>query len=318
VRIPQFQLPPGSESQNCYFLTAPDLNNGQDYFVSRVNIALNPGTHHMNVFRVKTVINLDPAKGEPVQLGAYSGTLVEGRAEYATNPCWDSSNWADWPLISNSQHSDPNNPYTDWQMPEGVAIRMTPGERLMVQTHYVNYGKQVTPYGARVGINFHRFQSAATPVELGSLFATQQHIRVCQSNPAPKYSGTCKFPKGTVTIEAVNGHFHSRGRAFSIYSWDGMTDTQPPESSRLYLSENWDDPPMSRNVGATVPTGGGIWWNCEYQWIPPTQESCDGVNAKDPLKQGECCYTFGGNVDVGEHCNVFMYYYPRTSDVFCN
>jgi hypothetical protein len=27
-----------------------------------------------------------------------------------------------------------------------------------------------------------------------------------------------------------------------------------------------------------------------------------------PLKQGDCWYSFGGITDVGEHCNVFLYY----------
>ena len=43
------------------------------------------------------------------------------------------------------------------------------------------------------------------------------------------------------------------------------------------------------------------------------------MNAKDPEQAGDCCYVFGGNTDVGEHCNVFVYYYPKLStDVFCN
>ena len=65
--------------------------------------------------------------------------------------------------------------------------------------------------------------------------------------------------------------------------------------------------------------GGGIWWDCAYQWTQPTVSTCDDVNAKDPQHQGDCCYVFGGNTDVGEHCNVFVYYYPKVdTNVFCN
>lgn len=320
IRVPQFELQTGEESQNCYFLRAPDLNGGQDYFISRVHMAVNPGSHHMNVFRVNTVLNLIPEQGMPVQLGAHEGTLIEGRDEFYTNPCWDSGNWADWPLLANSQNSEVDNPFTDWQLPDGVAIRMSPGELLMVQTHYVNYGPQTTPGGARVGINFHRHPGSTQPVEMGSLFATQQSIRICRSNPSATFSGTCRFPSGDVTIEAVNGHFHSRGKKFTVYTWDGQSISHPPEENHIYTSNAWDDPPMSLNVGRSVSAGGGVWWNCEYNWIPPAAETCDDVDDKDPQKQGDCCYTFGGNVDVGEHCNVFLYYYPRVdnNDVFCN
>ena len=61
-----------------------------------------------------------------------------------------------------------------------------------------------------------------------------------------------------------------------------------------------------------------MWWNCSYQWALPAS-GCGVVNEKDPEQAGDCCYTFGGNTSVGEHCNVFVYYYPKTlSDVFCN
>ncbi len=319
LRSPEFTLGAGEESQNCYFVRAPDLNGGQDYFVSRVHIAQNPGTHHLNVFRVKTIEGLDPSAGMPMKLGQYDATLIEGHADFFTNPCWNSANWADWPLVANSQESSLENPYTDWKLPEGVGIRFSPGEMLMVQSHYVNYGAQTTPYGVRVGVNFHRVRGAE-PMEMGSLFATQQSIRVCQSTPAASFSGTCRFPRGNVTIEAVNGHFHSRGKKFSVYSWDGVTDTHPSEDAHIYTSNAWDDPPMKTNVGVQAPQGTGVWWDCEYKWTAPTERTCDEVNAKDPQKQGDCCYTFGGNVDVGEHCNLFMYYYPRveSTDVFCN
>ncbi len=320
IRIPEFELQPGEETQSCYFLQAPDINDGKDYFISRVHVGANPGSHHMNVFRVKSIINLGPDMGRPIMIGPYEGSLVEGHADFYTSPCWDSGNWADWPLIANSQNSSLENPYSDWQLPDNVGIRMSPGEMLMVQSHYVNYQLQKTPYGGKVGINFHRFPDGVEPVEMGSLFATQQSIRICQSNPNPTFSGTCRFPRGDVKVEALNGHFHSRGKQFRVYTWDGVSDTEPPDANHLYTSDHWDDPPMTTNVDRAVNSGGGVWWDCEYQWHPPVVGSCDDVNAKDKLHQNDCCYTFGGNVDVGEHCNLFLYYYPKVenSDVFCN
>lgn len=316
LRLEEGALKAGEESQNCYFVRVPDLNNGAPVWLTRVNIAVNPGSHHMNVFRVKTIIDLDPAKGEAIKLGKFDATLVRGYADFANNPCWHSANWADWPLVANSQNSEPGNPYTNWQLPENVGIKLDPGEMLMVQTHYVNLGAQLTPYGAHVGINFHQ-GSAVPSMEMGSLFATQQSIRVCRSQATAKFSGTCRFPRGQVTIAAANGHFHSRGRKFEVFAWDGQSAEQPP--TPFYVSNNWDEPPMARGLDVKPPMGGGVWWNCSYQWIPPVADSCDEVNAKDPLKGDDCCYTFGGNVDVGEHCNLFLYYYPRVenTDVFC-
>ncbi len=318
LRVPEFEVPAGHESQNCYFVKVPDLDHGQDIWLERVLTAINPGSHHVNVFRVKTIIDLDPAKGTPTMLGDYPATVVEGGDDYKNNPCWGSSNWADWPLVSNSQHATIAEVETDWKMPEGVAIRLSPGEQLMVQTHYVNSNEQPTKYGAKVGINFYRRPGTDTPIEMGSLFATQQNIRVCASDPQISFSGTCKFPNA-VTITAANGHFHKRGKRFRVSAWDGASIAHPPAASQFYESDDWNDPPMTTGMAVPAPASSGIWWDCDYQWQPPAEFSCADVNARDPLQANDCCYTFGGITDVGEHCNVFLYYYPKIdSDVFCN
>jgi hypothetical protein len=316
-RIPAFEVPPGREEQSCYFVQVPDVSDGKDMWVDHVKLAMNPGSHHMNVFRVRTIINMGPESGAPVKLGAYDATVVVGHDDYTQNPCWDSANWADWPLVTNTQVAEEGRPYTDWQLPDDVAFRLTPGEWLMLQTHYVNTTDQPTPLDGRVGINLYR-SSNPDPQEMGTLFATQQNIRICRSNPDVTFSGTCRFP-GPVNVTAANGHFHKRGEEFRMYTWNGTSVSHPLDDAQFYLSQAWDHPPMTTNIERPVGQGGGIWWDCQYQWREPL-EGCDLVDQKDPEKQGDCCYTFGGNTDVGEHCNVFLYYYPRAdnTDIFCN
>jgi hypothetical protein len=316
LELPRFPVAYGTEEQSCYFVRVPDLANGQDFWVNRVVLATSQGSHHLNVFRVRTIVGLDPAAGEPIQIGPYQGTVIYGHEDYQNSPCWQSANWADWPLVANSQSPLGQGPYMDWQLPDGVAMRFTPGEMLMIQPHYVNGAVQSTPLDAQVGINFYRTDNT-DPIELGTLFATQQNIRICKSSPPPTFTGTCRFPNA-VTITAANGHFHSRGRELSMYVWDGASTTQPADSDQFYDSTSWSSPPMTTGIDRAVPSGGGVWWNCSYLWTAP-QSGCAAVNAKDPEQQGDCCYVFGGNTDVGEHCNVFVYYYPKLlTDVFCN
>ena len=313
VRTPEFDVPAGTEVQDCYFVDVPDIADGADLWINRIVTGINPGSHHMNVFRVRTIGSLDPAAGEPVEMGpGLNGTVVRGGA------CWNSAAWADWPLIANSQKASVDDPLTDWTMPDGVAMRFVPGETIMLQAHYVNATTQTTPFRGRVGINFHRSPDA-DPMEMGTLFATQQSIRICESNPTPTYSGTCSFPAGQVTISAANGHFHSRGERFRIYAWDGMSDTRPADEELFYESVSWDDPPMETGLALQPPEDGGIWWTCEYRWRYP-EIGCDAVNEADAQQANDCCYTFGGWVETNEHCNVFLYYYPRVADtdVFCN
>jgi hypothetical protein len=312
LSIPRFQVPTGGEVQDCYFIRVPDLGGGRDLWVNRVQIALSSGSHHFNIYRVRQLYALSPDLGTDVDLDGIPARYVKG------GECFNSSNFQDWPLVVNSQHSDPNAPPYDWQLPEGVAFKLQPGELLMLQPHFVNAGEQITPDGSgQVTVNFHR-SPLEQPIELGTLFATQQNIRICQSAPNQVYSGTCRFPASDrTTITAVNGHFHLRGRNFDIRTWDGLSDERPPDSAMFYESYRWQEPAMSTGLDVPVVAGGGIWWTCEYQWTPPL-DGCDRVNAYDRLQANDCCYTFGPRVESQEHCNVFLYYYPKTEDVFCN
>ena len=74
-----------------------------------------------------------------------------------------------------------------------------------------------------------------------------------------------------------------------------------------------------------MPAGGGVWYSCSYQWSAPARRpiGCDGLEPYDarhhatPAAQQDCCYTFGPIVDKNEHCNAFVYYYPKQDDVNC-
>jgi hypothetical protein len=301
--VPEFSVPEGVETQRCFFIAVPDVNGGQPMAISRFKLAINPGSHHMNVFRVKTIKNLDGAPGTSV---------VDGE-------CFKSPNWSDWPLVVNTQNSQADNPYTDWQLPQNVAAKFEPGEKLMVQVHYVNASSQDTPFQARAGLNFYPSTDAA-PMELGTMFATQQSIRVCQSKPTVSYSGACSFGNQPVTVVAANGHFHSRGQEFRMFKWDGQAVSEPAVADRFYQSPNWDEPVMMRDLNVVTPPGGGVWWTCDFKWQAPSPPaSCADLNAADQQRANDCCYTFGPKVETSEHCNAFVYYYPKIQgDVLCN
>lgn len=308
---PDFEVPFSHEQQDCYFFRVP--GSGTDpVHISRIEVAQNPGTHHMNIFRVRTILDLDPANGD-VQKSR------DGEA-----PCSNSVNWADWPLVINSQAET----LIEWKLPEGVAHAFMPGDLLMLQTHYVNTEEQRTTTVGHVEVNFHRIEPERFRHELGTLFATKQSIRICQSNPQPEFSGACNFNSPVpVRVVGANGHFHSRGKEFKMFGWDGTSTTAPPQQSQFYHSRTWDDPPMTRypELDFEIAPSGGIWYTCDYEWRQPlaSRGGCAGVDEFDATNHGtseselDCCYTFGGEVVRGEHCNAFIYYYPKVDDVNC-
>jgi hypothetical protein len=325
LATPAFEVPQGSEIQDCYFFEVPDPGTDSVY-VNHIEVTQNDGTHHMNLFRVNTVAGLD---GEP-------GDVVRGEDlgedGLAPGECWRSGNWADWPLVINSQESrqgtvNPDDPASagtfDWTLPAGVAHRFAPGEKLMLQTHYVNsdIGAQTTGNGfGKVAVNFHTVDEADVEHELGTAFATNQSICVCPGEADKRFEATCQLSRPSdadITIVAANGHFHSRGDRFDMFTYDSMGE---PAADPFYTSTYWDDPPMERDLAIAVPPGGGVQYECTYsvedgECGTETQHmaaACSGAAKPD------CgCFTFGGKVEHQEHCNIFVYYYPKFRDVGC-
>jgi Copper type II ascorbate-dependent monooxygenase, C-terminal domain len=278
-----FAVAQGTEVQRCYFFAVP--GEGSDpIWVSHIVAAVNTGSHHMNVFRVKTIVNLDGAPG----------TVVDG------GECWNSGNWGDWPLVMNSQEGGGT---FDWQLPDGVAQRFTPGEKLMLQSHFVNANTQKTPGNGKAVVNFNAEAPAQTPMELGTVFATDQHIRICPGDTDVSFAQTCRFARQPVTILGANGHFHSRGVKFEMFV--STADNVP--YTKFYESDTWDDPPFDHDLAMPVLQNGGIFFRCTY--------SMGASECADPTDS--CCATFGPHVETQEHCNAFVYYYPKLTDATC-
>jgi hypothetical protein len=273
----------GQESQNCFFYEVPF---DHPVFINKITLTQNIGSHHMNVFRVRTIKQLDGAIGDVVREGE----------------CWKAPNWADWPLVANSQNSG----IQDWQLPDGVALRFEAREKLMLQSHYVNATTQTTPSVGEVHVNFSAIEESHVQAELGTLFATNQNIRICPGQRDVRFEASCKLGQGgPVTVVAANGHFHSRGKRFTMMPWDSLTGQS---AAPFYESQVWDDPPFPRDLAVPIAAGDGVSWACEFEARP---DQCGDSN-------DECCFTFGGKVEFQEHCNAFVYYYPRgTTDITC-
>ncbi len=116
LNVPKFDVAAGDEVQNCYFFAVPGPV-GQDVWINHFKLAANEGTHHMNIFRVKTIVGLSGQPGDVV-------TSSNGMG-----PCFVSSNWADWPLVANTQQGGT---MVDWTLPDGVGQKFTGGELLML------------------------------------------------------------------------------------------------------------------------------------------------------------------------------------------
>jgi hypothetical protein len=153
----------------------------------------------------------------------------------------------------------------------------------MVQTHFVNATTQVTPGVGEALVNFYLDRTTPNPTELGTVFATNQNIRVCPGSAHQTFTASCRFARDPVTIIGANGHFHSRGTDFQIASWDATAGAGQP----FYDNTSWDDPLFLRDLTVPIAAGGGISYTCEFNASP---QDCG-----DPADG--CCFTFGGKVE---------------------
>jgi hypothetical protein len=298
VIFPHFDVPAGTEVQGNYYLTLP---NTEEMRVTRFEILYPPGSHHLNFYAYQGDNAINPPK-------------PEGTIEWTFNPV----SFDDYALRAGSQRT-----HLIWDLPPGVAFKFDPHQKIDAQIHFVNTGLQTSPIGGTGVVNLYAAPDPSmASMPMGTMFG--QNINVA----LPPHSTTIwdygiTFDRfginQEVTIAAANGHFHWRGKTFEIRLWDGQNrnpDGTPvgcrpctPEQTsgefdrmgvqnRIYLSDNWNDPPFTTYGSGKVkiPPGWGIIYRAVF------------VNNTNQAIQ------FGPRVENQEHCNIFVYFYPGPDD----
>jgi hypothetical protein len=148
-----------------------------------------------------------------------------------------------------------------------------------------------------VVINFHTIAQQDVKAELGTMFANNRNLYLRAGEDAT-FSSLCTVPKD-VTVAAMSGHFHSRGKRFTVSLANQAGELTDP----IYENTNWDEPvfkvyqPTNEASAPVIGAGGGLSYTCEFH---------------NPL---DFDIVFGPHVEFEEHCNLFAYYYPRITDL---
>jgi hypothetical protein len=255
-----FTVPSDSEVQIDYYFKLP-TNIPID--VARIQIATNYGTHHMNLFR-------------------YNVPHVED-TEYSFN---SSVIWQDGDLMIEAQQH-----YIDWSMPAGSSVHLDAQGQMALQVHYVNASTQTTPNGkGKVVINLWYATSPVTSYA-SMLFAQNTHVLILPHSDTT-FSKICTFSPAAkpFSIVAMTGHFHSRGKNFTVEKWDLNADTS---LGVLYKNVTWNEPPFeSYPTPISILSGQGVKYTATYE-----NTTADTI-------------FFGPHVETQEHCNLFLWFIP--------
>ncbi len=257
VAIGPFDVESGAEIQRNYYQKLPI---DSEIYVTKIEFKFNTGSHHLNIFKSDT---LD----------------VADRVENSFNAI----QWESWDMVAASQKGD-----CVWTLPPGVAIKLNARQQMDFQIHYVNAGTQTTPTGrGKALINFWTTDKKNVTTLVGAVFSNNKVITIPPYTSAT-FCKTVKPFEHDVNLLLMTGHFHSRGRTFTVGHWNGtaLTDT-------IYHSGNWDDPPILQ-----FPTPLMIRAGDSLAYIT-TYENRSGTEIK-----------FGPHVEYEEHANLFTFYYP--------
>jgi hypothetical protein len=257
VVVGPFEIAAGQEVQRNYYQKLP---NDSDIYVTKVEFKFNRGSHHMNIFKSDSVIVPDHME-----------------------ETYDPVDFAAWDMVAASQQDS-----LSWELPPGVAIKLSAHQQVDFQTHYVNATTQGTPSGrGKVIVNFWTTDKKNVTALVGAVFSNNKAIKI-----PPHTSATfCKVVKNLgmdMNLLLMTGHFHSRGKTFTVGHWDGtrLTDT-------IYRSANWADPPVTQ---------------FKPSYLLRATDSLAYITTYENHTNTEI--KFGGHVEIEEHSNLFTFYYP--------
>jgi hypothetical protein len=149
---------------------------------------------------------------------------------------------------------------------------------------------------------------------MGTIFATEA-VRPGASRTRSRSTPGLQHQQPGPSIIGANGHFHSRGKQFDIYTWDG-TPSRPPEAVGSTAPMRGTSPDAALEISDQVPAKGGVFYTCSYDLATARSgRRCKGLDDYDQTKYMTPVRTSTVYVrpDRREerHCNIFVYYYPK-------
>jgi hypothetical protein len=260
-----FDLAPGQEVFNCFHAEVP---TDVDFGVGEWDAQMSPGSHHFILYR---------AAGDTTP----SGTLVN-------QGCTSGFGGSTWLYTQGT-------PRSHLQFPDGVAMVLSPHERIIFDMHYINTG--TTTLHARIVLNINKVK-AATYMKADAQVSFNLGIAI-PPNGMQTVGGDCT-PVPGANYFIMQTHTHKRGILSNVTRT--LANGQPGEE--LVRTTNWDDPQAH------------IWQAAPFLTFQPGElfhYSCTYQNDRATT------VTVGTSADANEMCMAEAYFFPAVANVpACN
>ncbi|HEX4334596.1 MAG TPA: hypothetical protein VH062_01710 [Polyangiaceae bacterium] len=261
IKTTTFTLSPGQEVFNCFHATTP---NTATFPVGEWDAQMSAGSHHFILYRADT--DTTP-----------NGTLVNFG-------CTAGFGGTQWLYTQGS-------PRSHLHFPDGVAMELTPSEKITFDMHYINTGTDVIQ--AHIILNVNKVTTAMyQKADAQVSFNTQIAI---PPNGMQTVGGDCT-PAAGANYFIMQTHTHKRGILAVINRKlaNGMLGEE------LVRTTNWDNP--QAHVWQAAPflnfqSGEKFHYSCTYQ------------NDRASL------VTVGTSAENNEMCMAEAYFFPATGAV---
>jgi hypothetical protein len=190
------ELAPGQEQEGCLWVAAP---TPVDVPIRKIEIALNPGTHHFAVW-------------------AYTGSGAPPVGTWLANDvaCLGSGG-----SFGQQIGGAPHAPYFVAEQPPGFATILPGGTYYGLNAHY--YNESSAPVRIKVWVNFYPYEG--TPEHLVKLIPialdASGKINVPPYTQATVRGRLTNTSDRVMHVMGLGGHMHKRGVRFSIWKSDG-------------------------------------------------------------------------------------------------
>jgi hypothetical protein len=189
-------LQPGQEEEGCLWVPAPIQS---DVPIRKVEVALNPGTHHFAVW-------------------AHDGDAPPPLGTWLAN---DIACLGSGASLGRGITGAANAPYVVAEQPPGFAGILPGGTYYGLNAHY--YNESSAPIRIRAWVNFHPYEGTPTHLVKGIPIALDASYAI-NVPPFARRTVQGRFTNTsdrTMRVMGLGGHMHKRGVRFSIWLSDG-------------------------------------------------------------------------------------------------
>jgi hypothetical protein len=196
------------------------VGNATDVFVNRIEIAMRPNSHHFVLysFADDTPDSILPPLDAIRDIRNPNGTL----------------NFANMrPMPYHVFFTGSMSPRTEWQFPDGVALRAPAHVALDLNSHYVNRTEAEIP--GEVYVNLHTVDPSAV-LHVASALNLSNFGILLPPNQRTTLTKTFLMSEVT-TVFMLTSHMHEHGERFVIRIAGG-----PRDGEKVYETDDWDHP----------------------------------------------------------------------------